>query len=446
MFAVRRNFLRGPLRVTQCGPSLGSGYKVLDLVRCKSTYIPSPDSVYKKPKSKEQIAREKHEADLKSDNWIIRYGAIARSEKFSKALTKYILAAYVLFILYGLNYTKKLYKKDKELEDISAKIDMGVANEYELLRYKELKNTLRTRDVEKLKQYQKIIEKDGTENLDKITLENNDQNKINEKILPARDTTDFYEMKAEEYDEGVSFEEMMIRMGKRRKWLMKHCKGDVLEVACGTGRNIKYLDPTKINSITFLDASEKMMEITNKKFREALPNFKKCAFVVGKAEDLIDLNSKETPVKYDTVVEAFGLCSHHDPVKSLKNFAELLKPGGRIILLEHGRGSYDTINKILDDRAEKRLKTWGCRWNLDIGEILDDSGLDVVEERRTHFGTTWCIVAKRKGDGKKKEEIGFFEKYLGASVKSRIESFTNDGKKQDSLQATHNKPTSETSK
>lgn len=132
--------------------------------------------------------------------------------------------------------------------------------------------------------------------------------------------------------------------------------------------------------------------------------------------------------------------------KIFEEFAELLKPGGRIILLEHGRGSYDTINKILDDRAEKRLKTWGCRWNLDIGEILDDSGLDVVEERRTHFGTTWCIVAKRKGDGKKKEEIGFFEKYLGASVKSRIESFTNDGKKQDSLQATHNKPTSETSK
>lgn len=79
----------------------------------------------------------------------------------------------------------------------------------------------------------------------------------------------------------------------------------------------------------------------------------------------------------------------------MKNFQELLKPGGRIVLLEHGRGSVGLINKILDKRAKRRLETWGCRWNLDIGEILDDSGLDVVEEYTSHLGTTWCVVAKR---------------------------------------------------
>lgn len=424
------------IRITKCSPirTVPRAVGLVGALRWKTTYIPSPHSVYRKPKTKEQLAKEKFEADLKSDNRFIRWGAIARSEKFSKGLTKYIIGLYVLFIIYGLNYTKKLYKKEKELEKLTIKVDNGEANEYEVLRYKELRNKLRTRDVEKLKKYKEIIEAEGTENLDEMKLETIDENTNNEHILPARDTTDFYEMKAEEYDDGVNFEEMMIRMGKRRKWLMKHCKGDVLEVACGTGRNIKYLDPLAINSITFLDASEKMMEITHKKFRDYLPNFKKCAFVVGKAEDLVDMNAKSgsaAPVKYDTIVEAFGLCSHKDPVKALKNFAELLKPGGRIVLLEHGRGTYDTINKILDDRAEKRLKTWGCRWNLDIGEILDDSGLDIVEEKRTHLGTTWCIVAKRKGDGKKKDEIGFFEKYLGSSVKQRMDSFYNNDKPKD---------------
>lgn len=395
-------------------------------VRHKSSFIPPPDAVYRKPKSKEQIAREKFEKDLKSDNWIVRYGAIARSEKFTKGLTKYMIAAYIAFILYGLYFMKKLYKKEREAEVLQEKIDKGEGNEYEVLRYKELKNKLRTRDSRKLEKYRELIEKEGIDNFDEIKLEEEAQNTSNTKILPARDTTDFYESKAGDYDSDVGFEEFMIRMGKRRKWLMKHCQGDVLEVACGTGRNLKYLDPTKINSITLLDASEKMMSITHDKFRDLLPAFKNCAFVVGKAEDLVKMNKEGEPMKYDTIVEAFGLCSHHDPVKALKNFSELLKPGGRIVLLEHGRGTYDMINKILDDRAEKRLETWGCRWNLDIGEILDDSGLDIVEESRTHLGTTWCIVAKRKGDAKRKEEIGFFEKYFGSSVKARMESFAND--------------------
>lgn len=56
---------------------------------------------------------------------------------------------------------------------------------------------------------------------------------------------------------------------------MKHCQGDVLEVSCGTGRNIKYLDMSRINSITFLDSSENMMEITHKNSEKSFLSIKK---------------------------------------------------------------------------------------------------------------------------------------------------------------------------
>lgn len=409
------------------------------------TYIPKPTSRVRRPKTEKEIAREKFEEQLRSPNRFVRWGAIARSEKFSKGLTKYLIAAYIVFLGYGLYFMKKLYAKEKELERLVEKEKDGKISEYEKLRIKELSGKLRRRDELKLATYEKMKE-EGVEDFDNVTLENNDQNRVNEKILPARDTTPFYEGKAEEYDEGVDFEEKAIFMGRRRKWLMKHCEGDVLEVACGTGRNLKYLDPHRVHSVTFLDSSEKMMEITYKKFKERFPNFSKAAFVVGRAENLVELAKGEdvnsssaelegtnedigtvtrgsTKIKYDTIVEAFGLCSHEDPVKSLKNFATLLKPDGRIVLLEHGRGTYNFINKILDDRAEKRLETWGCRWNLDIGEILDDSGLEIVDESRTHLGTTWCIVAKKKGASKKKQEVGFFEKYVGSSVRNKLESY-----------------------
>lgn len=414
------------------------------------TYVPKPTTRVRRPKTEKELAREKFEEQLKSPNRFIRWGAIARSEKFSKGMTKYLIGAYILFLGYSLYFMKKLYAKEKELEKLTGKENAGDVNEYERLRIKELTGKLRRRDELKLITYNKMKE-DGVEDFDNVKLENNDQNKLNEKILPARDTTPFYEGKAEEYDEGVNFEERAIFMGRRRKWLMKLCEGDVLEVACGTGRNLKYMNPERISSITFLDSSEKMMEITYKKFKEKFPNFHKAAFVVGKAENLVDLakghdvgpselegSNKDigtvqkdaTKVKYDTIIETFGLCSHEDPVKALKNFASLLKPEGRIVLLEHGRGSYGFVNKILDDRAEKRLETWGCRWNLDIGEILDDSGLEVVDETRTHFGTTWCIVAKKKGASKKKTEVGFFEKYFRSSVRSKLESLDESNEKQ----------------
>lgn len=396
------------------------------------TYIPKPTAKVRKPKTKEELAQEKREKMLQSPYRLVRWAAIAGSEKFQKGMTKYMIGIYAVFLIYGVYFSKKLFQKEKELEKLEEKAKESGINEYETLRIKELRGKLRRRDELKLEQYEKMKE-EGITDFDGIVLENNDQNRLNESIIPAHDTTAFYDHKAEEYDKAINKEERAILMGRKRKWLMKHCEGDVLEVACGTGRNIKYLNPDKINSITFLDSSEKMLEVANKKFRDRFPSYKKVAFVKGRAEELVDLVSTEEQQKkktqYDTIIEAFGLCSHEDPVKALKNFQELLKPGGRIVLLEHGRGSVGLINKILDKRAKRRLETWGCRWNLDLGEILDDSGLDVVEEHKSHLGTTWCVVAKKKSDVRKKKEIGFIEKYFRSGLREKIKQMNEENAK-----------------
>ena len=82
-----------------------------------------------------------------------------------------------------------------------------------------------------------------------------------------------------------------------------------------------------------------MVEVTKEKFKRHSLNLKS-RFAVGKAEDLSNIAQD---VKYDTIVEAFGLCCHEDPVKALQNMAKLLKPGGRIVLLEHGRSNWGLL-------------------------------------------------------------------------------------------------------
>jgi SAM-dependent methyltransferase len=54
----------------------------------------------------------------------------------------------------------------------------------------------------------------------------------------------------------------------------------------------------------------------------------------------------------------------------LKEASRVCRPGGRILLLEHGRGHYAWLNDRLDKSAERHHHKWGCWWNRDIKEIV----------------------------------------------------------------------------
>ena len=103
--------------------------------------------------------------------------------------------------------------------------------------------------------------------------------------------------------------------------------------------------------------------------------------------------------RYDTIIQTFGLCSVSDPVRVLRNLASAVKPEtGRIILLEHGRGGYGVVDGLLDKNAAKHYAKYGCFWNRDIEELVDEAvtktpGLEVVRVEHPGFlqlGTlTW---------------------------------------------------------
>ncbi|KAJ9105681.1 hypothetical protein QFC19_003455 [Naganishia cerealis] len=382
-----------------------------------------------------------------------------QSNEFKRGMTIYYVCGFGVMCVAFYYYMRDRYYEDKQLKHIRAKYEEDPASllEYEYLKLKALSNDkLKPREQKKYRMYQMMrkefrrkhiwdgeamfeptpqdlqewysqqartktsaavteddvrSENSAEENSQETTRAND-----NSAICAPQDTTAFFEEKAFDYDNEVKWEERGILMGRRRRWLMKQLRGDVLEVACGTGRNIPYFDQDEVNSITFLDSLRNMVELAQKKFRQKYPRYANAAFTVGRAEDLVELQGSEQ-VKYDTIVEAFGLCAHEDPVLALKSMASLLKPGGRIVLLEHGRSTWDFINNHLDFRAPKRMKTWACRWNLDIGELIDDAGLDITYEKRVHLGTTWMLVCKRPEDPLALEEKPFLDKLFGRETK-----------------------------
>lgn len=408
-----------------------------------------------KVSSKEFQQQKKLEKIPKYKQWAQYF----QSEKFKKSMTVYYIGGFIVVVVAFYFYMRDRYYEDKQINHIRKKYqqDPKSLSEYEYLKLKASSNEkLKPKEQKKYQLYQlmrkefrrkHILDKDvmfeptteevanwydkqiklkvdkeigqdvrthpNQESGENVTFTNHD----NPHIVSAQDTTDFFEKKALDYDDEIKWEERVMLLGKRRRWLMKQAKGDVLEVSCGTGRNLRYFQPEAVDTITFLDSSQKMVEVIQDKFIKMYPKYHKAAFTVGKAEDLVELTQGNDLIKYDTIIEAFGLCSHQDPVKALKNMTQLLRPGGRIVLLEHGRSNWKFINNHLDFRAEKRMKTWACRWNLDIAELIEDAGLDITFEKRVHFGSTWMLVCKRPEDPIRLEEKPFINKLFGTEFK-----------------------------
>ncbi|BDD56845.1 hypothetical protein MPDQ_008204 [Monascus purpureus] len=249
------------------------------------------------------------------------------------------------------------------------------------------------------------------------------------------DVSDRYNDTATVYDSEVDMSERLMRMGKRRKELIKLAHGDVLEISCGTGRNMEYYEfgqrrgidekgRAKIygcRTVTFIDLSPQMVDIARQKFEQLYPNYEKngrslAAAVLFRVEDAKDvqpvgLSSEKNgtaPIPpsrpyFDTIVQTMGICSMPDPIATLRHLGTITEPqNGRILLLEHGRSYYDWLNRILDNLAPAHADKHGCWWNRDIGEIVRQSGLEVVEEKRWHLGTTWRYVLRVKGEAEGK--------------------------------------------
>ena len=109
---------------------------------------------------------------------------------------------------------------------------------------------------------------------------------------------------------------------------------------------------------------------------------------------------KFPPESFDTVVDTFGLCSCSDPRKALEQMVRVCRPGGRLVLLEHGKGTWRLINDILVAQEQTHFNRWGCHFNRDVDALITDlverERLRPVWRWRTHFGTTVCVVLEKQ--------------------------------------------------
>ena len=192
-----------------------------------------------------------------------------------------------------------------------------------------------------------------------------------------------YDKYAHWYDFVERFPELL-GLNRVRKKLFREASGNLLEVAAGTGNNLRHYP--KDCKITLIDLSRGML-------KRALQKAGKHKLRVSMQEmDAERLGFSDNA--FDTVVDSLSLCTLKEPVEALKEMARVCKPSGRILLLEHGRSSNERVGRWQDKRADKHAKRLGCIWNRNILKFVEEAGLEFISRKRYFFGIFHAIKVK----------------------------------------------------
>jgi demethylmenaquinone methyltransferase/2-methoxy-6-polyprenyl-1,4-benzoquinol methylase len=120
---------------------------------------------------------------------------------------------------------------------------------------------------------------------------------------------------------------------------------EVLDVACGTGDLSAALAAAGARRVVGVDFSEPMLEIARGKSRSSRAATR-CEYRFG---DAMALDFEDA--SFDVVTIAFGLRNVAEPARALREFRRVLRPGGRLVVLEFSEPRWALL------RALNRLYT-----------------------------------------------------------------------------------------
>jgi ubiquinone/menaquinone biosynthesis C-methylase UbiE len=137
-----------------------------------------------------------------------------------------------------------------------------------------------------------------------------------------------WEKQAPRYDRNMALWDRILFEDGRR-WVCSRARGEVLEVAIGTGRNLAFY-PKGVRLIG-IDLSPTMLQLARDRARE-----------LGIEVDLREGDAHDLPFpdeSFDTVVCTLSLCNVSDDRRAVAEMKRVLKPGGRLLLLDHVRAA-----------------------------------------------------------------------------------------------------------
>jgi ubiquinone/menaquinone biosynthesis C-methylase UbiE len=170
------------------------------------------------------------------------------------------------------------------------------------------------------------------------------------------------------YDRGLkATEENGLRQMRRE--LLSQASGRTIDLGAGTGVNLD-LFPEAVSDLVLAEPDPHMLKQLRVK-------------AAGRGGvEVLGASAQELPFadySFDTAVFTLVLCTVPDPATALSEAARVLKPGGKLLFIEHVRAG-ETGLAEWQDRLEKpwRFLADGCYCNRDTVATIEASPLSLV--------------------------------------------------------------------
>jgi ubiquinone/menaquinone biosynthesis C-methylase UbiE len=162
-----------------------------------------------------------------------------------------------------------------------------------------------------------------------------------------------------------------------RAGLLSGATGRTLEIGAGTGHNLDHY-PAAVTELVLAEPGEFMVARLRRKLADS-----------GRQATVVEAPAEALPFPddhFDTVVCTLVLCTVPEPGLSVAEVARVLKPGGRLLFVEHVRSEDPKIAR----RQDRLMRPWrffgdGCHCNRDTLSTLEASPLEVDRVERRSF-------------------------------------------------------------
>ncbi|MEY4372549.1 MAG: hypothetical protein RL219_1318 [Actinomycetota bacterium] len=145
--------------------------------------------------------------------------------------------------------------------------------------------------------------------------------------------------------------------------------GDVLEVGFGSGRNVQHL-PSAVNRLIAVDPATVGRRLAARRIAAR-----------GVPVEFVGLDGQSLPLddsSVDHVLVTWTLCTIPDVDRALREMRRVLRPGGALHFVEHGKSPIPASAR----RQDRITPVWrrvmgGCHLNRNIPDLIESAGFDM---------------------------------------------------------------------
>lgn len=196
-----------------------------------------------------------------------------------------------------------------------------------------------------------------------------------------------YDAYAPLYDRETSWYERVM-LGDGRAWACAQARGEVLEVAIGTGLNLPFY-PSDVR-LSGLDLSPRMLALAQAR-----------ALELNLSAHIVEGDAQALPfpdATFDTVICILGLSSIPDDQAALREMHRVLRHGGHLVLVGHVASPHPPIRAV-----QRFIESWAAtakrptdRQTRQTTPHVRQAGFTILYRARSRGGIIERLVAAKR--------------------------------------------------